>query len=174
MKINLLIAGALMMGVTFTGCKKDDKDSSSTTTSTTSSTSTTSATTPNTLVYDGTTIQNVVGNCEYGSNFAVTGDVTTSDGAHYFLSVDFAVDAPPTGTYKTVELTNDPITSTQCHVQLQRTKGSFALSMLAPTGSSINVVKNGTKYSISFGTIKFNVKSGGNGTKSVSCSSVGC
>lgn len=182
-KINLILACIAGLSLTFTGCKKDDDKSSSTTsttatTSTTSTTATTSttgsATDPNTIVFDGKVINGVVGNCEYSSMLTITGEVNAADGNHYFVSVDFSNDYPESGEYTTVEQPTDAIDGTQCHLSVNRTKGSYILGMLAPSGAKVKVVKTGLKYKISFDSIKFNVKKGGNGTRTISCTPFGC
>jgi hypothetical protein len=170
---------ALSIPVAFVACKKDDDKSSDTTTTTTSSTSTTSTNPgPKTLVYEGTAISGVSGNCEFGSVFSMTGTVGSSDGASYTIMVDFNVAEPTTGTYKTVELPGDPITDSQCHLQLQRVaplgNGTSTISMVAPKDAEVKVVKNGVNYTVSFGTIKFIVKQGSNGTRNVALTSMTC
>jgi hypothetical protein len=172
MKNRILIMGAVLVPFMFASYKKDDKSGSSTTTTTTTST-TAPAAGPNTLIFEGVQVPNITGNCEYSGALTVTGDVTLSDGTNYFVSADFSVEQP-SGTFTTVRLPSDPISATQCHLQVTRTKGSYVLSMLAPTGATVKVVKNGMKYTISFGTIKFDVVQGANGTRSISCTSYGC
>ena len=173
MKTTTLMACAMLMISTWAGCKKDDKKSSDDTTSTTSTTSTPSATDPNTLVFDGTILNNVKGECEYSNELYVSGEVTAGDGAVYTIGSEFAIPEPE-GDFTAVRSPSDPITEKQCHITLRRKKGTHVMDLLPPNGGTVKVVKKGLKFKVSFGTLKFDVITGANGTRDISCTGFGC
>ena len=174
MKKIAILTFMAVVSLNFMSCKKDDKSSDSTTSTTTNSTtSTTSATDPNTMIYEGEVINKIKGTCDYSNELYVSGEVTATDGTKYFIDAEFAVPEPE-GNYTTVRSPTDPISATQCHITLNRIKGTYEMDMLPPNGATVKVVKNGMKYKVSFGTIKFEVIKGANGTRSVSCTGFGC
>jgi hypothetical protein len=175
---NYIILFGALIALSYSSCKKDDSGSSSTnSTSTTGTTSTTaSANDPHTLVYDGVIVPNIVGSCDFSATeLTIVGTgVDAKNNVGYQISVDFENPSPASGTYKTTALPTDPLTSTQCHMVLQRTTTAQTLNLIAPANADVVLVKNGSNYTVSFGTIAFKAILGGNGTRKVSCNGFGC